>query len=91
MYIGYIGAIIYALGAIASLLCAWLLLRAYLTGKYRLLLWGGLCFAGLTFCNVLLILDKVFLPPEIDLSLWRHLVTLISFGIFLYGLIFDAE
>jgi hypothetical protein len=91
IYIGYIGAMIYTLGAVASLLCAWLLLRAYVKGKYRLLLWGGLCFTGLTLCNILLVIDKVFTPPEIDLSLWRYLVTLISFGVFLYGLIFDTE
>jgi hydrogenase/urease accessory protein HupE len=85
-----IGAVIYGLCACAALLCAGLLLKAYAASKYRLLLWGGLCFIGLTCANILLVLDKVFLP-DVDLSVWRHVVTLISLCVFLYGLIFDTE
>ena len=84
------GVVIYGLCAVTALLCAWLLLRAYASSKYRLLLWGGICFAGLTFTNFFLIVDKLILT-EVDLSLWRHLCTLIPLCIFLYGLIFDAE
>ena len=40
--------------------------------------------------NVILVTDKIFLP-EIDLSIWRLLVALISFLILLYGLIWDAN
>ena len=82
--------IIYSLCAVTALLCAWLLLQAYGRNRYRLLLWSGLCFAGLTANNLLLVLDKVVLP-EVDLSLWRLGVALVAMLILLYGLIWNAE
>ena len=51
-------AIIYFLCAFTAALCACLLLLAYRRGRYRLLLWSGLCFAGLTVNNAILVLDK---------------------------------
>jgi len=81
---------IYALCALTALLCAYLLLQAYLRSHSRLLLWSGLCFAGLTVNNVVLVLDKlVFLST--DLSSWRALLALASMAILLYGLIWDSE
>lgn len=81
---------IYTLCALTALLCAYLLLQAYLRSRSRLLLWSGLCFAGLTANNVVLVLDKlVFL--SIDLSIWRALLALASMAILLYGLIWDSE
>jgi hypothetical protein len=82
--------LIYSLCALTALLCAWLLLRAYQKSRYKLLLWGGLCFVGLTLNNILLIIDK-FVIPYIDFSVWRLLLALISVLIFLYGLIWDSE
>jgi hypothetical protein len=81
---------IYSLCALGALLCAWLQLRAFGRSKYRLLLWGGLCFVGLTFGNGILVLDKLVFP-EMDLSIPRHVVTLLSLIVLLYGLIWDAE
>jgi len=43
-----LGAVIYSLCALTALACAILLLQAYRRGGYRLLLWSGLCFVGLT-------------------------------------------
>jgi hypothetical protein len=83
-------AVIYSLCALAALLCTILLLQAYLRGGYRLLLWSGLCFAGLTLNNLLLVADKLVLP-HIDLSTWRTLVALVAMGILIYGLIWDSE
>jgi hypothetical protein len=82
--------IIYLLCAVAAFLCAFLLLRAYRRGRYRLLLWSGLCFAGLTLNNLILVLDKVVLP-EADLSIWRTSVALLAMAVLLYGLIWEAE
>ena len=82
--------VIYGLCALTAFLCAWLLLKAYHQSKNRLLLWGGLCFAGLTLSNILLVVDKLVLP-EVDLSIWRHLLTLSALLILLYGLIWDTE
>jgi hypothetical protein len=83
--------IIYALCALTALSCTWLLLHAYFRTRYRLLLWGGLCFAGLTLNNTLLVFDKVIFPTIYDLSTWRLIAALISFSILLFGLIWDTE
>lgn len=83
-------AVIYGLCTMTALLCAVMLLQAYFRGRYRLLLWSGLCFAGLTVTNLLLVLDKIFFP-EVDLSAWRTSVTLIAMAVLLYGLIWEAE
>ena len=82
--------IIYLLCAVAAFLCAFLLLRAYRRGRYRLLLWSGLCFAGLTLNNLILVLDKVVLRDG-DLSTWRTSVALLAMAVLLYGLIWEAE
>lgn len=82
------GPLVYMLCAVTALLCAALLLRAYFRSGYRLLLWSGLCFAGLTVNNALLIVDKVILP-EGDLSLMRALAALLAMTVLIYGLIFD--
>lgn len=83
-------AIIYSLCALTAALCTYLLLQSYRRGHYRLLLWSGLCFAGLTLNNVLLVLDKLVFPT-VDLSLWRTSVALLAMAILLYGLIWDSE
>jgi hypothetical protein len=83
-------AIIYGLCAVTALLCSYLLLAAYRRGRYRLLLWSGLCFAGLTLNNMLLVLDKLVFPA-VDLSVSRTLIALLSMMILLYGLIWDSE
>jgi hypothetical protein len=82
--------LIYLLCALTALLCSWLLFKAYRNSGYKLLLWGGLCFAGLTLNNILVIIDK-FLFPYVDLSTWRLLLALIAALVFLYGLIWDTE
>jgi Family of unknown function (DUF5985) len=84
------GALIYTLCAVAALACATLLLRAYVRGGYRLLLWSGLCFAGLTANNLLLVADKVIFPA-VDLSLARASVALAAISVLLFGLIWDTE
>jgi hypothetical protein len=83
-------AIIYGLCALTALMCAVLLLQAYWRGGYRLLLWSGLCFIGLTLNNLLLVVDKLVVP-EVDLSFWRIGTALVAMMVLLYGLIWDAE
>ena len=85
-----LGPLIYGLCAVTACLCAVLLLRAYAQSGYRLLLWSGLCFAGLTVNNLLLVLDKVVFP-SVDLSVWRSLVALSAMLLLIYGLIFDER
>ncbi len=83
-------ALVYALCAIASLLCALLLLQAYKRSNYRLLLWGGICFVGLAMNNAILFADRI-LFPNTDLSTWRLVVALGALLVLLYGLIWDSE
>jgi hypothetical protein len=81
---------IYGLCALTAFLCALLLLQAYRQTQYRLLLWGGLCFAGLTLNNGLVLVDK-YVVGFMDLSTVRLLTALTALLIFLYGLIYDTE
>lgn len=82
--------LIYALCAGTAAACAALLLRGYLRTRFRLLLWSGLCFAGLTANNLLLVIDRVLLPEE-DLSLWRLGVGLLAALLLVVGLVLEAE
>jgi hypothetical protein len=83
-------AAVYMLCSLIALICAYLLLRAYARGRYRLLLWSGLCFAGLTVNNVGLYLDKIIFT-EVDLSVYRSAISLVAMIVLLYGLIWDAR
>jgi hypothetical protein len=78
------------LGTLTAGLCAVLLLRAYGRVRKRLLLWCGLCFAGLMMSNGLLILDLFLLPGESIYPL-RLSVAAASMMAMLYGLIFESE
>lgn len=82
--------VIYILCSFISLVCTVLLLRSYLSSRVRLLLWSSLCFLGLTISNILLFIDLVVFP-QLDLSLWRSLATLIALVVLIYGLIWDAN
>lgn len=81
---------VYVLCAITSLACAMLLLRAYRRTAVRLLLWSGLCFAGLALNNVLLIVDLQVLP-EHDLSVIRSLPSVLGVALLLYGLVWESD
>jgi len=81
-------AFIYSLCAVTSCLCAVFLLRGYLQSRYRLLLWAGICFLGLTINNVLIVADKIIFP-NVDMLTIRLVITLVAVGFLLYGLIFD--
>jgi hypothetical protein len=82
--------LVYTLCALTSLACAVLLLRGYRASRARLLLWSGLCFAGLAANNVLLLIDKRVVP-SVDLSLWRSLPALAGVALLLYGLIWETR
>lgn len=83
-------SVIYALCAVTSTACAWLLLAGYRRTRARLLLWAGLCFIGLLINNVLVFVDIV-LVPNVDLYTWRNLAAVVGMGILLYGLIWDVR
>jgi hypothetical protein len=54
------------------------------------LLWGGLCFFGLTLNNALLVVDKLLLP-EVNLFTARLVIAFVALLVMLYGIIWDAE
>ena len=82
--------LIYGLCALTSAACAGLLLRSYFATRFRLLLWSGLCFVGLTLNNVLLVLDRL-VYTAVDLSTWRLVVALAAILFLLYGLIVESS
>lgn len=82
--------LIYGLCALTAILCSCLLFRSYSRSRSRLLLWSGLCFAGLALNNLLLIVDYLLLPT-VDLSTIRLLPALIGMAMLIYGLILEAE
>ena len=84
-------ALIYTLCALTSALCFGLLWRSYARTGLKLLFWSALCFALLTTNNVLLVVDKIILPVEVDLKLWRLGTALAAVFVLLYGLIFDDD
>lgn len=82
--------VVNVLGTVTAGLCALLLLRAYGKVRKRLLLWCGLCFAGLAAANALLIVDLDVLP-EINFYRWRLSLGAASMLLMLYGLIFESD
>ena len=84
-------AIIYTLCALTALACAVLLLRSARRSRSRMLFWSAACFAGLTIGNFLLVLDRIVFPTEVDLTLPRLAVGLVSVLLLLYGLIVEGD
>ncbi len=84
-------AAVYVLCALTSLACAVLLLRAYQGRGIRLLLWSGLAFIGFAFGNVMLVVDRIVVGPDVDLSFWRSLPVLAGLAVLIYGLVWDAR
>jgi hypothetical protein len=81
-------AVVYVLCGFTTLVCAALLLQAFARVRRPLLLWSGICFAGLTLSNLLLFVDLVLLP-DVDLFVWRLLTAAIAMAFLLYGLILE--
>lgn len=76
------------LGTLTALLCAVLLMRGWGLSRQRLLLWSGLCFAGLTASNALLVLNQ--LQPATDLYVPRLLVAACAMLLLVFGLVWEA-
>ena len=83
---------VYILCALTSAACAFMLLRGYLRSRARFLLWSSLCFVMLFLNNLLLMVDRVFIP---DVSFfppwWRSLAAITGLSLLVYGLVWDAE
>ncbi|MDB5897056.1 MAG: putative rane protein [Ramlibacter sp.] len=84
-------ALIYALCALTSITCCVLLWRSWRASRARLLFWSALCFGALSVNNLLLVLDRVVLPREVDLSTHRLLAALAAVLLLLFGLVWEEE
>jgi hypothetical protein len=82
--------LLFSLAVLSSLTCTVLLLHGYVRRRIRLLMWSGICFAGLTVNNVALFFDQV-IYPDVNLRLWRLVPALVGMMFLLYGFIWDAE
>ena len=81
---------IYALCALTALACSVLLLMGARRAGSRMLFWSGLCFAGLTLTNLLVIADH-YVFREVDLAPLRLGSALLAVSLLLYGLIFEEH
>ena len=79
------------MAVLTCLACTALLFRGYRRTGLRLLLWSALCFVGLSLNNLLLFLDLVVYPTEVDLRPWRSGAALAGLAFLLYGFIWEAE
>jgi hypothetical protein len=86
-----IAGAVYILGTLVALACAILLLRGYLRGRQKLLLWSSLCFFGLAISNFLVFIDLIILPVQIDLYPLRLATAAAAMLLLLYGLIWEEE
>ncbi len=85
-----LATVVYALCTLTSLACSVLLLRGYAASGARLLLWSGLCFAGLALNNLVLLID-MSVVPSVDLSFYRSIPALVGVGLLLYGLVWETR
>ena len=81
---------LYVLTILTTLVCSVLLLRAYFRVRNALLLWSGLCFAGLTIDNFLVLADMI-LFPSIDLYSYRLGSVAIAVSLLLFGLVWERQ
>jgi hypothetical protein len=83
-------SLIYLLCVATSLLCAYLLARAYRIGRTSVLIWSALCFALLAVNNLILAVDNLLLPA-IDLSILQLTTAVVAVAVLLYGFIWAVE
>jgi hypothetical protein len=84
-------AVVYLLCAVTSLLCMVLLGRAYWRTGARLLLWSAICFVGLALNNLLVFIDLVVFPTQVDLQLARLLATLVGISVLVTALVWESD
>lgn len=84
-------ALIYTLCALTSIACMVLLWRSWRASGARLLFWSAMCFGALSVNNVLLVVDRVVLPTQVDLGLWRLVWALAAVLLLLFGLIWEDD
>ena len=82
--------IVYLLGFITSLACAWMLGRSYRQNGMRLLLWSAICFGFLALNNLALVFDLVVWPESVDLRLLRISLALAAVVSLIWGFVWEV-
>jgi hypothetical protein len=82
---------VYLLCLLTSAACGWLLVRSFLRTRTTLLLWTAICFVLFAVTNLLVVIDLVLLPADIDLQLLRYSTSLVAIGTLLYGFIWELD
>lgn len=82
---------VYVLCALTSAACSILLLRQYARSRSLLLFHSGVAFSCFAVSNVILFIDLALLGPEIDLKIYRNLLTLVGVVVLLFSLIRGKE
>lgn len=85
-----ISAIVYLLCALTSLLCAIMLYLSFSKNGSRLIMWSMICFGCLALNNILLFVDKILLPEDVNLAVVRTIPGVIGVGILIWGFIWDT-
>ncbi len=85
----HVAELVYLLCCGTSLLCAVLLLRRFARQRVHILLYSGLCFAGLAINNLLVYLD--FVVPHTHWTLARNLVAAGATLVLVFGLIWNTR
>ena len=83
--------VLLALAALTSLACMAFLFRGYARTAQRLLFWSALSFVFLALNNMLLFVDIVVLPTQVDLRLFRVLAALAGIACLLYAFVWEAD
>lgn len=83
-------AIEYVLCIGTAFLSSLLLLRAWRRSGTPLLFWSGLCFGLLGLSNLLVLIDRLWLP-DFDSPGLRIGTAVLGVGLLLYGLVFERD
>jgi len=81
---------VYTLCALASSICAIVLIREYFRHRTPLLLWSSLSFTSFAVSNALVFTDFVVFP-KIDLSTLRAGSACVAIALLLFGLVWKSE
>lgn len=84
-------ALVYLLCMITSLVCLALVARAYRSSRVRLLFWTALSFVAMALNNFLLVVDKVFTGPDVDLRPVRTVFHLLALAVLIYGFVWETD
>lgn len=83
--------LVFLLCIATSATCTALLFRGWRRTGSRLLLWSAWCFVFLAVNNLLVFVDIILLPKDIDLRPLRLAASLAAVFVLLWGLIWEAE